>query len=62
MIEYAGHDVIAGACGSGKSYASMVLLRQLFDIAGKASHRIESTVFQMFQRISKYLVATRLIW
>lgn len=26
--------ILSGACGSGKTYASMVLLRQLFDIAG----------------------------
>lgn len=26
--------ILSGACGSGKTYASMVLLRQLFNIAG----------------------------
>ena len=26
--------ILSGACGSGKTYASMMMLRQLFDIAG----------------------------
>ena len=31
---YSQAIILSGACGSGKTYASMVLLRQLFDIAG----------------------------
>ena len=31
---YSQAIILSGACGAGKTYASMVLLRQLFDIAG----------------------------
>ena len=31
---YSQAIILSGGCGSGKTYASMVLLRQLFDIAG----------------------------
>ena len=31
---YSQAIILSGACGSGKTYASMVLQRQLFDIAG----------------------------
>ena len=31
---YSQAIILSGACGSGKTYASMVLLNQLFDIAG----------------------------